>query len=290
MKPTAFALTILGLFATACNSEKDPKGPGNSKWISRVVEYRPAPGQFVNTSLGDMQAAAGIVGGKNGCLSLGGFGGYVVFEFDHEVQNIGGTDFVIFGNAFDGNSEPGIVEVSPDGTHWYRLKGSEDVTPGTVAGYTVTYSKPAQTAAAEAVPWTDNHGGSGEVGTVTFHRQSYWPLFLADDPTALVFSGIRLPDNSSWNEQDQKFVQTAFAWGYADNWSADYNDTVGNDPDTRGSNKFDIANAVDTDGTPADLTAIRHVKVYTALNQMVGGGVGETSTEVCGALSLSADL
>lgn len=282
------ALALAALLATACNTEHGPKDPPHSKWISRIVEYKPAPGQFVNTYLGNTDAALGIVGGKSGCVSLGGFGGYIVFEFDHEVRNIGGTDFVIFGNAFEGNSEPGIVAVSPDGRNWYRLKGSEDEAAETVHNYTITYAKPGQTSTAEAVTWTDNRNGSGRIGTVSAHLQCYWPLFLGGDPATLTFSGILLPGNSSWN--GEKFVQAAFAHGYADNWSADYNETAGDDPDTRGSNKFDLDNAVDGNGNPVTLTAIRQVKVYTAMNQTVGGDVGETSTEICGAISLSASL
>lgn len=290
MRYNSFVCALAALSVTACNTEHGPDDPGNSKWISRVVEYRPAPGQFINTFQGNVTAAEGIVGGRNGCLSLGGFGGYVIFEFDHEVRNIDGTDFVIFGNAFDGNSEPGIVEVSPDGNVWYRLQGSEDGAAGTLQDYTIAYTKPAQTETAEDVPWSDNRGGRGTVRTVTYHTQPYWPLFLPGNPQELSFSGVRLPDNSSWSESGNKYVQTAFAWGYADNWSADYNEMVGNDPDTRASNKFDLDNAVDRDGNPVVLTAIRQIKVYTALNQWVGNGVGETSIEVCGALSLSADL
>lgn len=286
-KHQAFALA-LALLATACNTERGPEKHGNSKWISRIVEYKPAPGQFLNTYLGNAEAVQRIVGGKSGCVSLGGFGGYIVFEFDHDVRNIGGTDFVIFGNAFDGNSEPGVVEVSPDGESWYRLKGSEDEAVGVVHTYTITYAKPGQTSTAEEVSWTDNRNGSGKIETVSAHLQCYWPLFLPGDPAALTFTGTRLPGNSSWN--GEKFVQAAFAGGYADNWSADYNETAGDDPDTRGSNKFDLDHAVDGNGHPVTLTAIRQVKVYTALNQMVGGNVGETSTEVCGALSLSAGL
>lgn len=288
MKTALLIATFALLTFTACNTEGRTPSQPRSKWISRVVEYRPAPGQFINTSLGNPEAAAGIIGGKTGCLSLGGYGGYVIFEFDHEVQNIAGTDFVIFGNAFDGNSEPGIVEVSPDGSQWYRLKGSEETTAGTILNYSLTYTRPSQTTQAESVVWTDNQGTSGEVSAVSFHPQSYWPLFLPDDPQQMTFSGIKLPNNSSWN--GFKYVQAAFAWGYADNWSADYGETAGDDPDTQDSNKFDLDNAVDAEGNPVHLTAVRQIKVYTALNQVVGGGVGETSTEVCGALSLSANL
>lgn len=282
------ATTALLLGASSCNSEPGPKEPGSSKWISRVVEYRPAPGQFINTAQGKPEAAQKIVGGRDGCLSLGGFGGYVVFEFDHEVRNIPGPDFVIFGNAFSGSSEPGIVEVSPDGKSWYRLRGSEDEADRAIRDYTIEYTRPADLSAASPIAWHDSRNATGTIDPVAFHRQSYWPVFLADQPHTLTFSGICLPANASWDDQAKKYVLTAFQWGYADNWSADYDTSVGNDPDTRGSNKFDLDQAVDAEGCPVTLTIVRQIKVYTAQNQTVGSGLGETSTEICGALSLSA--
>ncbi|MDE5944594.1 MAG: hypothetical protein K2G93_03295 [Rikenella sp.] len=221
---------------------------------------------------------------------MGGFGGYVVFEFDHEVKNIEGTDFVIFGNAFSGRSEPGIVEVSLDGTTWHRLRGSEEETDGTIRDYTIDYERPDNLSQAAPIAWHDNRNENGTIDPTSspYHGQSYWPSFLTDNPTTLNFSGTRLPDNASWNETTQRYVLAAFEWGYADNWSADYTETVGNDPDTRNSNKFDLDQAVDASDRSVSLTSIRFVKVYTALNQQVDGGLGETSTEICGALSLSA--
>lgn len=288
MKHHSIILGIaVALCATACDKDLGAKKPGRSKYISRIVSYRPAPGQFINTALGSPEAAQGIVGGRSGCLSLGGFGGYVVFEFDHEVENIAGTDFVIFGNAFSGSSEPGIVEVSADGEHWYRLAGSADEEAETVHRYTIRYDRPTQTATTEAVDWSDNSGATGRLDIISYHGQSYWPAFLSDNPESLTFSGVRLPGNVSWNEKSKQYVFSAFEWGYTDNWSADYPEIAGNDPDTQNSNKFDLDWAVDEAGNRVELKAIRQVKVYTALNQ-TAGSLGETSTEVCGALSLSA--
>lgn len=284
-----FILSLLSVGMVGCNKAEDPLVELRSKWIARVVEYAPAPGQFINTELGTPEAAQAIVGGKTGCLSLGGFGGYVVFEFDHEVRNIAGPDFVIFGNAFDGSSEPGIVEVSPDGERWYRLRGSADEAAGVVADYAITYARPAQVSTSEAIDWTDGEGNRGTIGVVAgYHWQSYWPVFSAPEAETLTFRGLRLPDNAVW--RDTKYVLEAVGEGYADNWSLDYPTVVGNDPDTRNSNKFDLDRAVDGAGRRVDLTAVRQIRVYTGVNQQAGGNLGETSTEVCGALSLSAHL
>ena len=71
-------------------------------------------------------------------VSLGGWGGYITFGFDHPVENKDGYDLQILGNAFYmsgsteyGSSEPGIVLVSRDENgnglpddKWFELKGS----------------------------------------------------------------------------------------------------------------------------------------------------------------------
>ena len=74
---------------------------------------------------------------------LGGWGGYIVVGFDHSIENKGGYDFSIKGNAFDSSNEPGIVwvmqDVNGDGLpndEWYELKGSEYGKPETCLLYT----------------------------------------------------------------------------------------------------------------------------------------------------------
>lgn len=287
MKYSIWFFAVAGLLGLGgCNKTDDPEWTEHSKWIARIVSYAPAPGQFINTDIGTREAAESLVGGKTGCLSLGGFGGAVVFQFDHEVQNIEGPDFVIFGNAFDGSSEPGIVEVSPDGETWFRLGGEADEAEGGVADYEVTYLRPERLDGAEEVVWTDNRGGSGAIEALEkIHPQSYWPAGAEEERT-LTFRGRRLPDNAVWN--GVKYVLEDRGEGYADNWSADYTVVVGGDPDTRNGNKFDLDRAVDGEGRRVELRKVRQIRVYTAVNQQVGGTLGEVSTEICGALSLSA--
>lgn len=124
---------------------------GNHPWLTRVYEYRPAPGQFVNTlptarvgepvdsvlsrcnySLcGRIDTITQTFHGQiittidtvwaGSMVTLGGYGGYVVVGFDHPVVNMHTWDFDILGNAFGseiassgGSSEPGIVMVGVD--------------------------------------------------------------------------------------------------------------------------------------------------------------------------------
>ena len=77
----------------------------HSKYILAVDEYVPAPGQFVNTlpKYEDGDDAATMVAkcteaiarNNRGMISLGAYGGYVTFHFDHSIANIDGQrDFL----------------------------------------------------------------------------------------------------------------------------------------------------------------------------------------------------
>ena len=108
-----------------------------AQYISELLEYTPAPGQLINVfPWGTPAGAESIIGGMNGTLSLGSFGGYVVFQFEHPVendpQNPYGVDFTIFGNPMSAWSEPGVVWVMKDENKngladdlWYELAGSD---------------------------------------------------------------------------------------------------------------------------------------------------------------------
>ncbi|MFR0772473.1 MAG: hypothetical protein ACLSH3_01060 [Alistipes finegoldii] len=100
-----------------------------SPYISTVYEYCPAPGQFVNAMPeyreGDtaetmrQKAEEAIAGKMQSGVSLGAYGGYITFGFDHTVVNVPGEyDIRIDGNSFNsaahpgvdgGSSEPGII-------------------------------------------------------------------------------------------------------------------------------------------------------------------------------------
>lgn len=124
-------------------------------FASAVVEYAPAPGQFVNhTDFNDPQDALGPPTGagtgapsNSSVVTLGGFGGFIVLGFDHLVEddprNPYGMDAIVYGNAFwvGGNpqrhwAECVTIEISLDSNGnqaaddpWYLIPGSHIIDP-----------------------------------------------------------------------------------------------------------------------------------------------------------------
>ncbi|MDE6135592.1 MAG: cell surface protein [Muribaculaceae bacterium] len=280
-----------------------------SPYIATVLEYCPAPGQLVNEmpqySPGDTyedmcKKAQDCISGTNGeLITLGGFGGYVTFGFDHTVMNLPGADFRIWGNAFygatdsdrkGGSAEPGIVMVSFDANcngipddQWFELAGSEHANPATRRNYSITYSRPSDGHEAvrdgfltdiHYIPWTDSDGASGFIAKNSFHEQDYFPAWV--DGNTISFTGTLLPPNGvDISGTGSNYILYSYDWGYADNHPNDCADL----------NSFDISWAVDADGNRADLPGVDFIRVYTALNQYCGW-LGESSTEISRAQDL----
>ena len=263
------------------------------KYIQAVDEYVPAPGQFVNTlpeATADdtpttmaQKCTERLAGGAGQLVTLGAFGGYIIFHFDHPVKNVQGErDFAVWGNAYTGNSEPGIVMVSVDvngnglpDDEWYELSGSADVDSvgKVVYDYQVTYTK----APLQDVPWQDNKGKSGVVARNDFHQQEYFPLWLGNE---LTLKGTLLPPNGrdEGTNGSPHYVLQALRYGYADNYPNS----------NREGCSFDISWAVDYQRQPVSLTHVDFIRVYNAQLQQCGW-LGETSTEITGAEDLHPD-
>lgn len=262
-----------------------PVTPESSAYISKIFEYLPAPGQYINKSLGDWASAEKLVGGTTSMVSLGAYGGYIVFGFDHSIVNADGYDLAIYGNPgkapYDW-AEPGIVMVSQDANAnglpddpWYELAGSEYDSPETIKNYTITYYNPKE--AGKDIPWKDNQGKSDVVLANNFHKQNYYPLF-APNQDSVSFTGTLLKNTLGKN--GGIFINKAFSWGYSDSWSS------GDNYDLNKYNSFDISHAVDADGKKVTLNAIDFVKVYTGQNSQGNTMMGEISTEVKGAADI----
>lgn len=263
--------------------KKENKAYNN--FISKVLEYSPAVGQFVNKlpiyQEGDtaekMRKKAEEALSKGEMITLGGFGGYVVFGFDHTIPNFDGADFKIFGNAFLGSHEAGGVMVAydknkngkPDPNEWYEIAGSEYHKASTIKNYSITYHKPSENNPDnQYIEWEDNQGNTGYKVKNIYHRQSYYPLWETE--SRKTFTGTKLQDNYT-RDSSGTWRGTAPAFGYADvNPNGD---------------DIDISWAVDTNGNPLKLVGIDFIKVYTAINQEAGW-LGEISTEITKAENL----
>lgn len=303
MRGFGFICMLMVVFASSCNEgdvititfDDEYYRAATDKSLaecSKVFEYTPAPGQFIGDGKagfsGEELTAADAVSyaerrmAEGKFLSLGGFGGYVVVGFDHSIDNRVGYDIAIGGNAFKGSSEPGVVWVMQDENGdgepndvWYELRGSESNAETTINDYSVTYYRP--TAAGQSVRWSDSEGKEGEIDYLAaYHKQeSYYPQWIKEDCYTL--SGTCLAArNYDSSGNGTMWVQPAYGWGYADNFSDEDHTLEGGN-----INLLDIANAIDSEGRAKELKYIDFVKVQTAVNAK-SGWLGEISTEITG--------
>ena len=270
-----------------------------------VVEYHPAPGQFVNI-LPEGDASASHEEMCRRCeeqmedgnmVHLGAYGGYMTVKFDHPVQNKRGSDFRIVGNGLynidyplGGTFEPGIVYVGVGDDvktcKWYELAGSEYYTRE-VHDFSITYRKPtAESGEHQQLHSTyDNYIGRSCKGTdgngtqrdstgyhmkLDYHQQNYWPQWENKDE--LTFHGGRLPNNAK-DESGKGSLWILYryaedAYGYADA-------SLATDP----YSTFDLDWAVDDNGNAVSLDHGDFIRVMTGVFQHCGW-IGETSTEV----------
>ena len=247
----------------------------------KVVDYLPINSQYTNG--GNGLSPENMLSGT--FKSLGGFGGYATFYFEDGITNDPtnqyGVDFYVYGNARLGQSfaEPGQVWVSEDGNNWYALAGSEHY-DSAIWDYTVTYTKDGT-----GTTWSDNYGH-----TQADHGKSFsWPLASNYTLNSLVnsdtitLSGILIPavDGMIGGNTTSSFAH-ATTFGYADALvNGESNPYLANDDLALESSGFDLAWAVDSDGTPVNVDgkSFHYVKVVTASNIMAGAFF-EKSTEV----------
>lgn len=288
---------------------------GSNPFISRVVEYCPAPGQFVNElpkikEGDDIEAVLAsctrsLANDKGELVHLGGFGGYITLAFDHRIKNREGRDFMVWGNAFRadlnksrGNSEPGAVMVMvdengnglPDDGQWYELKGSGYDLPETIKNYKITYYRPDPNKASTKAPVKPGHpdyvvddsyikwiDSEGDSGYIekNIYHDQSYWPLNRLDEDTITFTGTLLT-NVAIDESGVGRYWTYRIWDYG------YVDNLPNNEEEG----FDIDWAIDGDGNPVKLDGIDFVRIYCCAN-VQAGWIGELSTEIMTAWDLN---
>lgn len=258
-----------------------------------VLDYSPAPGQFVNEipeyENGDdadiMAAKCTDMLNIGYMVTLGAWGGNITLKLNEPIVNTANDfDLKILGNSIGssttsagyrtGSAEPGIIMVMqdsngnglPDDT-WLEIKGSAH--DNSIDGYSVTYHAPAPDSDDDKhIYWTDSQNSSGYIVKNTYHEQSYFPLW--NNTESITMTGRRLPDNAVYNTDYNTYALMSFDYGYADNHK-----------NTDKGAMIDLDWAVNALGENAAPERIDFIKIYTGVFQC-NGAIGECSTEIGG--------
>lgn len=310
---------------TVIFDETIDKPEGSTAYITKVLDYMPAVGQFTNELPkyveGDSQESMNMkvleaIGNNNkGMITLGGFGGYVVVGFDHTIENVKGKrDFRVLGNSFyaaanpdsdapDGGScEPGVIMVAydankdgiPNDNEWYEIAGSSHIDPTQEPWY-----QKAIDAGCDVNLYRDYE--------ITYYRPEKEPATSEEWDTY-----IRWEDNhghEGYKVKNKFHAQPYYPlWATGDrltfkgtclpqngidesgqgNYFVLYKFLFGyadNEINTADDSAIDISWAVNGKGQYVDLPGVDFIKIYTGVNQE-NGWLGECSTEITGVEDL----
>ncbi len=246
-------------------------------------------------------------------FSLGSLGGYVQYDFSsNPIRNLDtnpyGVDFVVYGNAFNGNPEAAAVQVyaqevlTDDGNgnitygpyKWYELAGSMYYSDSAVRNATVSYTLASNGAITAKVndtvhsqnpfvtnaAWFPTKGSMNHEATSGINDTTNTYITEYTD-TTLKFTGVTsIPDSDS---------NADYAFGYADvtpvpsvKDGTPVNPYTPYTSDKDGGDGFDLAWAVDiSTGEPVKVNNAKYVRIYSAV--LYNTGIfGETSPEITG--------
>lgn len=278
-----------------------------------VLEYHPAPGQFVNmlpaaneksTQDSVNRGCEKQLNSDGSLVHLGTYGGYITVKFDHPIENKPGSDILILGNGFyaasdpiygsetiGGSIEPGIVYVGVgknlEEAKWYELAGSEYYTTE-IHDFQITYHKPTAESGDHTqfgssydnyikweCSWTDKNGEHRD--STGYHMKNIYHRQtywpMWEDKDELTFKGGKLPNNAI--ETSGKGTYWV-QYRYAKD-AYGYVDACPAKDSLYSS--FDISWAVDDEGNEVVLDHIDFIRVKTGIFQYCGW-LGETSTEI----------
>lgn len=242
-------------------------------------------------------------------FSLGSLGGYVQYDFStNPIQDLPsnpyGVDFVVYGNAFNGNPEAAAVqvyaqEVRADGTlgeyKWYELAGSMYYSGSAVRNATVSYTLASNGAITAKVndtvhsqnpfvtnaAWFPTKSGMSHEATSGINNALTNTYITEYTANTLKFAGITsIPDSDS---------NADYAFGYADvtpvpsvKDGTPVNPYTPYTSDKDGGDGFDLAWAVELGSMkPVKINNAKYVRIYSAV--LYNTGIfGETSPEITG--------
>ena len=298
---------------------------GITAYITKVLDYMPAVGQFTNTMPeykdGDTQETmnqkvlATIGNNKKGMITLGGFGGYVVVGFDHTIKNVEGKrDFRVTANAFyananpdadapeGGSCEPGVIMVAydanndgvPNDNEWYEIAGSSHVDPSQEPWYNKLKD------AAFDVALHKDYEITYYKPTKEPESEDEWETYIRWEDN-IGNKGYKVKNMFHeqcyyplWAKGDKiTFKGTCLPQNGIDesgmgNYFVLYKFLYGyadNEINSKDDSAIDISWAVNSKGQYVKLPGVDFIKIYTGVNQE-NGWLGECSTEVTGVEDL----
>lgn len=315
MRTTILFASLLSL-AVAANAQ--------SKQTIKVIEYCPAPGQFIN-NLPSIDAGMSQEERLKVCeeqledgnpVCLGAAGGYITLSLDQPIKNGKGSDLRILGNAFysqndpvygdatiGGNVEPGIVYAgvgaSPETAQWYELAGSEYYTTQR-HNFKITYHKPTAETGDHSLPysifdeyirfaasWTEPDGTPCDSTGYLMKNSFHMQSYWPqwEDKEEMTFHGSRLPDNAINYGGDGTDADNPQYW-VTYRYASDSYGYADAAPNSDDTyTTFDLDWAVDKKGNPVNLDHADFIRIQTGVLQQCGW-TGETSTEVAGLVNL----
>lgn len=233
-------ILLLTLFAIICPIFRCDDSAASS-FATHVLEYNPGAdaGSYNNPSLAlGAPAPNGTPGmpDNSSVVSLGGFGGYITLGFDHSIENNplnpDGWDFIVFGNSFYIDGDEHVHAQEPGFVEVAvdsNYNGLADDTFYLISGIPSPGTPP-------SFPINDEYWGINGVD----HRNYFTKGYADVTPTLGESYGSALVPDDPW--------------------------TYGITPGSRGGDAFDITNAVNAGGDPANLSYIDFVKISTAIN------------------------
>lgn len=315
MRTTILFASLLSL-AVAANAQ--------SKQTIKVIEYCPAPGQFIN-NLPSIDAGMSQEERLKVCeeqledgnpICLGAAGGYITLSLDQPIKNGKGSDLRILGNAFysqndpvygdatiGGNVEPGIVYAgvgaSPETAQWYELAGSEYYTTQR-HNFKITYHKPTAETGDHSQPcsifdkyirfaasWTEPDGTPCDSTGYLMKNSFHMQSYWPqwEDKEEITFHGSRLPDNAINYGGDGTDADNPQYW-ITYRYASDSYGYADAAPNSDDTyTTFDLDWAVDKNGNPVNLDHADFIRIQTGVLQQCGW-TGETSTEIAGLVNL----